>query len=429
MVASCVWPLSLLLLAPLLAVDGLLEEVDGKCEGTIECLHHTECESYKKASEQKNALPKRSCKRKEATQWLRGKVCNKAEKGVCCSPCALGQVCVPQDDCQSFTEEKDKLTTLDKDSSEYRRTRENLVKRICDSASRTVCCEKSSRCISADPINLSLGSEGSKSCDPSNGSCLPEVGTCGIAGTEHRIVGGEDALPGEFPFTALLGRKTKRKIRKNLEVDQYIYTCGGTLINLRYVVTAAHCHHPTDKGNQINLVRLGEYEVTDHRRPDCSGSGNPFGDGKPFCLADPQEFDIKPEDIIRHPDFEEESDGRVINDIALIRLPKLAEENQAVRLACLPIDATVAARELNIPDIREGLVSFRPTAVGWGKNLTEEKLSGVREKVGSAIQQKLALPVLSKSECSRRYLEPRADQICAGGEEGKEFCTVSNFNI
>ena len=420
MVASCVWQLSLLvLLALLLLVDGGLEEVDRKCEGAIECLHHAECEPYKEATKQMKLLPKPSCKLKEARQELKGRVCNKAEQGVCCSPCALGQVCTPQKDCQSFTEEKSKLRNLDKDSSEYTSVRANLVKRICDPVSKTVCCEKNSRCTSATPQVQSLGSKRSKSCDPANGSCLPETGRCGLAGGEQRIVGGQDALPGEFPFTALLGKKTKRKVPRGLVVTKYIYTCGGTLINLRYVVTAANCHNPTEKTNQIDLVRLGEYEVTDHRRPDCAGD---------FCLEDPQEFDIKPEDVIRHPDFGEEADGRVINDIALIRLPKLAKENQAVRLACLPIDAAVAARDLNVPDIREGLVSYRPTAVGWGKNVTSERLSGVRERVGSAVQQKLALPVLSESECSGRYVQPRPDQICAGGEEGKEFCTVSILN-
>ena len=414
MVASCVWHLSLLLLAPFLAVDGVLEESDGKCEGTIECLHHAECEPYKEATKQMKLLPKPSCQMKEARQDLKGRVCNKAERGVCCSPCALGQVCTPQKDCQSFTEEKLKMSHLDKDSSEYTNARENLVKRICDPVSKTVCCERRSRCVSADPQVHSFGPERSKSCDPANGSCLPEVGKCGIAGGEQRIVGGEDALPGEFPFTALLGKKKKRKVA-GVVLDMYIYTCGGTLINLRYVVTAAHCHDPAEKRNQINLVRLGEYEVTDHRTQDCSGD---------FCLDDPQEFDIKPEDVTRHPDFAEQSDGRVINDIALIRLPKLAKENQAVKLACLPIDATVAARDLNVLNIGEGLVSYRPTVVGWGTDVTNSKFSGAREKVGSAIQQKLALPVLSKSECSRRYLEPRSDQICAGGERGKEFCTV-----
>ena len=275
------------------------------------------------------------------------------------------------------------------------------MKTFCDRVSKTVCCKKTSPC---------------DSCDPANGSCLPSLGKCGLAGGEQRIVRGQDALPREFPFTALLGRKLKWKTR-GVVADKYIYTCGGTLINLRYVVTAAHCHHPTSRRNQINLVRLGEYEVTDHKGRDCTAE---------YCLEDFQEFGIRPEDVTRHPDFEKDSDGRTINDIALIRLPKLARENTAVKLACLPINPTVAARELNVPNIREGLVSYRPTVVGWGKDLTrKERFQGVQERVGSSIQQKLTMPVLSDEECGRRFFKFRPDQICAGGEEGKEICTVS----
>ena len=62
------------------------------------------------------------------------------------------------------------------------------------------------------------------------------------------------------------------------------------------------------------MVRLGEFEVTDSRRPDCSDE---------ICLDDFQEFDVKTEDVVIHPDFKEESDGRVINDIAQ-SLPKKA---------------------------------------------------------------------------------------------------------
>ena len=63
--------------------------------------------------------------------------------------------------------------------------------------------------------------------------------------------------------------------------------------------------------------------------------------------------------------------------------------------------------------------------LGWGKKVVNNDLQGVRERVGSSIQQKLALPVLSKLEYGRRFREPRPDQICAGGEEGKGFCAVS----
>ena len=130
-----------------------------------------------------------------------------------------------------------------------------------------------------------------------------------------------NALPGEFPFTALLGQKRTRKGLRGVMYEEKKFTCGGTLINLRYVVTAAHCHHATLRRKQISLVRLGEYEVTDHNRPDCAGD---------FCLEDPQDFDLEPEDVILHPDYGRERQDKIINiinDIALIRLPRTASPN------------------------------------------------------------------------------------------------------
>ena len=54
-----------------------------------------------------------------------------------------------------------------------------------------------------------------------------------------------------------------------------LFSCGVTLIILKNVLTAAHCHHPTIRNSQISLVRLGEFDVSDTRKRDC-GSG--------FCL-------------------------------------------------------------------------------------------------------------------------------------------------
>ena len=77
MVAPYTWILSLVIISPLQTVDGFLEEVDKKCEGTIECALHSECESYKEAVKQMKTLPEQSCQRKEARQNLKGRVCNK----------------------------------------------------------------------------------------------------------------------------------------------------------------------------------------------------------------------------------------------------------------------------------------------------------------------------------------------------------------
>lgn len=43
-----------------------------------------------------------------------------------------------------------------------------------------------------------------------------------------RIIGGKDAIAGQFPFAA------------RIEYDG-IHTCGCTIIHSRYLITAAHC--------------------------------------------------------------------------------------------------------------------------------------------------------------------------------------------
>ena len=94
----------------------------------------------------------------------------------------------------------------------------------------------------------------------------------------------------------------------------------------KYVLTAAHCHDKTIKRFQIVEVVLGDYDLSID--PDCAS-----------CV-DPQRFRISPQDVIQHEDWNLDKVVENANDIALVRLPRLAEtvnENfeQTVQPACL----------------------------------------------------------------------------------------------
>jgi hypothetical protein len=71
--------------------------------------------------------------------------------------------------------------------------------------------------------------------DPKSGCWIPNAskGECGLRLTAERVVGGEVARLGEFPYVALLGY---------LKYNEIFYLCGGSILNSKYILTAAHCH-------------------------------------------------------------------------------------------------------------------------------------------------------------------------------------------
>lgn len=59
---------------------------------------------------------------------------------------------------------------------------------------------------------------------------------CGISkALQSRIVGGQNAVQGAYPWLALLGYK------KNNNKTGLDYKCAGSLITKLHVITAAHC--------------------------------------------------------------------------------------------------------------------------------------------------------------------------------------------
>ncbi|KAI8437298.1 hypothetical protein MSG28_011670 [Choristoneura fumiferana] len=71
---------------------------------------------------------------------------------------------------------------------------------------------------------------------------LPEAPTCGFSNASFsRVVNGVPAELGDFPWMALLGYKGRRS------GDGTRWLCGGSLISVRHVLTAAHCIHTREE--------------------------------------------------------------------------------------------------------------------------------------------------------------------------------------
>ena len=72
---------------------------------------------------------------------------------------------------------------------------------------------------------------------------------CGSRNSAEHITGGTIAKLGEFKWMALLGYD-------HLSTGEIFYTCGGSLINKWYVLTAAHCIGISQKKQSLRLVHF-----------------------------------------------------------------------------------------------------------------------------------------------------------------------------
>ncbi|KAG1946479.1 trypsin domain-containing protein [Pimephales promelas] len=179
-----------------------------------------------------------------------------------------------------------------------------------------------------------------------------------VYSTGDKIIGGYECSPHSQPWQVYL-------------TDE-IYSCGGSLINQRWIVSAAHCNFI----RQL-VVYLGKHNL---------------------AVTENTEQLIDAEKVIRHPDYNSQTYN---NDIMLIKLRKPVLFNNYV----IPIGLATKCSSAG----EQCLVS------GWGKT---------GEHTASALQC-LNLPVLSNEQCRGAYGPARItrNMFCAGFMEGgKDSC-------
>uniref|UniRef100_A0A2C9GLQ9 CLIP domain-containing serine protease n=2 Tax=Anopheles arabiensis TaxID=7173 RepID=A0A2C9GLQ9_ANOAR len=215
----------------------------------------------------------------------------------------------------------------------------------------------------------------------------PKKNECGVS-IGMRIYGGQNADIDEFPWLALLQYENRKGERK--------YSCGGSLINRRYVLTAAHCviGEVERKEGKLVSVRLGEYNTK--TEIDCVTE-----EQEEIC-ADPP-IDAGIESVIVHPGYQDMAHA---DDIALLRLAQSIEYTSFVQPVCLPLTDFRASKT--------GEVNF---VTGFGRTLQESR---------SAVKQKLGIKVYDHARCQEKYATKNSsittNQLCAGGEYAKDSC-------
>ncbi|KAF5305581.1 hypothetical protein FQA39_LY01672 [Lamprigera yunnana] len=216
---------------------------------------------------------------------------------------------------------------------------------------------------------------------------LPSTTTCGIQNLNERIVGGDRTDIDEFPWLALLGYRDSFG-------DDAGFRCGGSLINERYILTAAHCTIVNSNlGVSLEFVRLGEWRLS--TGTDC------LGQGRVQKCAGPA-VDINVETTIPHQNYNIRTRD---NDIALVRMRRSVTFNDFIRPICLPP-----------PNAANPTQGLNMLVAGWGSTENEST---------SDIKLKVAVPIVASADCAKKIGRRgfiTDNQLCAGGVQGKDSC-------
>ncbi|XP_041821215.1 serine protease 27-like [Chelmon rostratus] len=188
---------------------------------------------------------------------------------------------------------------------------------------------------------------------------LPE---CGMASNNPRIVGGQDAAPGSWPWQVSLSTEFSEAF------------CGGSLITSEWVLTAAHCISPYDR----ITAYLGRHNLSDPNLNEASRTIN---------------------ETVCHPAYDPLT---LDNDICLLKLSAPVNYTNFIYPVCLASENST---------FYAGTSSW---VTGWGADANGSYPN---------ILQEVKVPIVGNNECSCSYEGITDNMICAGYKDGgKDSC-------
>ncbi|XP_070534303.1 uncharacterized protein [Ptychodera flava] len=193
-------------------------------------------------------------------------------------------------------------------------------------------------------------------------------GTRTVSGPRDRIVGGRPAEDGEWPWQAAI------------YIDGSV-SCGGSIINEEWILTAAHCMEDVSPGNIIAVMGVSDLRDTSAMR----------------------RAERRISEIHVHTEY---ISFNLHNDLALLKLVEPLEFSDYVRPVCLP------------PSGDDALVQGLPcSTTGWG--LTSEGGQA------SLVLMEAEVNVLSQGLCQILHSQAWITyaMVCADGAENIDTCT------
>merc|ERR1711990_1200294 len=212
------------------------------------------------------------------------------------------------------------------------------------------------------------------------------INTCNCApvSSSDRIVGGKEVNPKyKLPYQVLVSPCNK---------EGRCLMCGGTILNKRYVVTAAHCLYG---GNDLMSLKDGAtFRVMLGEHDHCKATSS-------FVLASA---------VHKHPKFDLNSPSGD-NDIAILKLAKDLTFSDKIKPVCLPTSAT------------KDYSGKASTVSGWGGTKAFTPLNPVEQPRQCALKEAI-VNILKPSDkkCSDFIGDSSSTtQLCAWAK-GKDAC-------